>query len=293
MAEILCGYTADRDDTLMAYLYGEIEPEPRAAFEAHLATCERCRRELGDLQDVRGHLRGWRIPDAKRPIVDRASLAQDLSSDAGTLAPDGRTGIRTILRNMPAWAQVAAALVFVGVAAGVANLDVRYEQGGLSVRTGWSRTAAPSVTSGRRPASLAGVETSVPIQNESVGSPTVPWRADLERLERRLRTEFRGGTSTQAATSTATAAAELDVQFLRRVRALIDESERRQQNELALRIAEVVREFDAKRGADLVNIDRSLRAIQSNTGVEVLRQREALSRLDYLVRTSGQAAGQR
>jgi hypothetical protein len=28
--------------------------------------------------------------------------------------------------------------------------------------------------------------------------------------------------------------------------------------------------------------------MQSNTGIEVLKQREALSRLDYLVRTSGQ-----
>jgi hypothetical protein len=80
----------------------------------------------------------------------------------------------------------------------------------------------------------------------------------------------------------------VDTETVRQVRALVRESERKQQNELALRIAEVMREFDTKRGADLVNINQTLRAMQSNTGIEVLKQREALSRLDYLVRTSGQ-----
>jgi len=72
------------------------------------------------------------------------------------------------------------------------------------------------------------------------------------------------------------------------VRVLLRESERQQQNDLALRIAEVMKEFDAKRNADLMNINQSMRTMQSNTGIEVLKQREALSRLDYLVRASGQ-----
>ena len=41
------------------------------------------------------------------------------------------------LGDLPLWAQVAAAMLCVGVAAGVANLEVRYEGGRLSVRTGW------------------------------------------------------------------------------------------------------------------------------------------------------------
>jgi hypothetical protein len=52
------------------------------------------------------------------------------------------------------------------------------------------------------------------------------------------------------------------------VRALIQDSERRQQNELALRIAEVVHEFDSKRGSDLVNIRRAMREIQSDAGAQ-------------------------
>src|ERR1700688_4781296 len=69
MADILCGYTADRDETLIGYLYGEIEPAQRAAFEAHTATCERCRKELADLEGVRGQLQDWSAPEAIRPAV--------------------------------------------------------------------------------------------------------------------------------------------------------------------------------------------------------------------------------
>ena len=57
-----------------------------------------------------------------------------------------------------------------------------------------------------------------------------------------------------------------DAQLLRRVRALVDDSERKQQNELALRIAELVREWETKRKIDLKNIDWNLQAIQKDTG---------------------------
>jgi hypothetical protein len=66
---------------------------------------------------------------------------------------------------------------------------------------------------------------------------------------------------------------------LRRVRALLDESEKRQQRELALRVAEVVRDVNAQRQADLVKIDRSLGVVQNNLGVEVMKQRQSLNLL--------------
>ena len=68
------------------------------------------------------------------------------------------------------------------------------------------------------------------------------------------------------------------------MQALIDESERRQQRELALRVGEVLRDVNGQRQADLVQIERSLGAIQSNTGVEMMRQRETINNI--LVRTS-------
>ena len=70
---------------------------------------------------------------------------------------------------------------------------------------------------------------------------------------------------------------------MRRMRAMIEESERNQQRELALRVAEIASETRAQRQADLTRINRSLGAFEQNTGIEVMRQRELLNRL---VRTS-------
>ena len=74
-----------------------------------------------------------------------------------------------------------------------------------------------------------------------------------------------------------------DADVLRRVRALVDESEKRQQRELALRVAEVMRDVNAQRRTDLVNIDRMLGFVQDKVGVEVMKDRQ---RLDLLYRAS-------
>ena len=51
MSDLVCSYSGDRDDVLVAYLYDEIDPVVRASFDAHIATCERCREELADLSN--------------------------------------------------------------------------------------------------------------------------------------------------------------------------------------------------------------------------------------------------
>lgn len=276
MADILCGYTADRDETLIAFLYGEIDPVQRAAFEAHLATCERCRRELTDLRDARADLQKWTMPEARPSIVHEMLPARPVApANQGTAR---KAGARMRIRDIPAWAQVAAAVLVLGVSAGLANLDIRFDRGGLSVRTGWSRSVDR-----QGPERRAGAGLSESVQSASA----VAWRADFDALERRLRTEFHNvpGANTAASLAIRDAASSQsgDSQVLRRMHALIEESERKQNNELALRIADVVREFDTRRGADLVNIDRSLRTIQSSTGIEVARQQQMLN---YLTRVS-------
>ena len=270
MADILCGYTADRDETLVAYLYGDIEPSQRAAFDAHIATCERCRHELEDLQRVRGQLQLWTAPEVSRPLAVPAPLCW---------RPLPRAGIWAVLRDVPAWAQVAAAVLVLGVSAGVggaiANLDVRYERGALTLRTGWSRSASREADAGRRARPQTGTV-------RTAAGAVAPWQADLEALERRLRTDFQGSPSRRRRrrllARTEGTAAGADAQVLRKVRALLEDSERRQRNELALRIAEVVQEFDTKRGTDLANI-RSMKTIQSATGVEIVRQQQWLNLL--------------
>jgi hypothetical protein len=70
-----------------------------------------------------------------------------------------------------------------------------------------------------------------------------------------------------------------DEALLRQVRQLLQDSERRQQNELALRVAEVARDMQAQRQADLVKIDRTLGLMQSRTGMEVMRTQRQVNSL--------------
>jgi hypothetical protein len=65
---------------------------------------------------------------------------------------------------------------------------------------------------------------------------------------------------------------------------MIEQSEAKQQRELALRLADVVRDFDTQRRADLIQVQQNFGQLEGQTGQEVAHQRELLN---YLVRTSG------
>ena len=242
----------------MSYVYGgpgEFDRDERAAFDAHLALCEGCRTELAAFEEVRVALGGWSPPRLR----SEGSLRFGLS---GREAP--APSRRKSWRDIPVWAQTAAALLCLGVAAGMANLDVHYGADGLRVRTGWSASPAAGI----QPAADAGSRVEI-----------APWRAELTALEQRLRTDLRQAPAGPADGSGAEAE--------RRVRTLVGESERRQQRELALRLAEAVREMSAQRQADLLKIDRNIGAVQSSTGREMLRQRSEM--LNYVtVRTASQ-----
>ncbi len=285
MTENICQYSGERDQAIVSYLYGDdggFDPAERAAFDAHLATCDRCRAELAAFEGVRASLGQWSPPE---PAVSETHLWGPPSG--GPIRPSTGSGRPELVegrlkpdptgswwRDLPAWAQVAAALLFLGVGAGIANLDVRYDASGLQVRTGWSAVAPASGAPSNQPGGSAG----------SAGND-VPSRADLIALEQRLRADLRPAPA--AATTAANPANVVSSEALRRVRAIVDESERRQQRELALRLAEAIREVNAQRQADLVRIDRNIGAMQNNTGREMLRQRNEM--LNYVwVRTAQQ-----
>ena len=109
-------------------------------------------------------------------------------------------------------------------------------------------------------------------------------RAELEALERRFGAAL---TELRAETAHAISAPSgiSETQMLARVRALLEESEQRQQRELALRTAQVVRDFDSQRQVDLAQIQRNLGQIDGLTGAEVREQRQMLN---YLMRVSEQ-----
>jgi hypothetical protein len=261
MTDSFCGYDGNREEALMACLYDDGSDAPeRAVFAAHLAACERCRDELASLRGVRAELSHWAPPEPAFSLsIDNSPSA--IRNPQSAMAPSAWW------RQMPAWAQVAAALLFLGVSAAMANLDVRYDANGLRVRTGWMKPDQ---------------STAAVAANATPAAATAPWQADLAALERQLRTELHAVQVTAASTP-APRAATPDADLVRRVRALVDDSEKRQQRELALRIAEAMRDLSAQRRADLVNIDRMLGFVQNKVGVEVMKDRQ---RLDLLYRAS-------
>ena len=270
MTEMLCGYT-DRDETIIAFLYDELDASRRRDFNAHLLTCTVCRDEVAGLRGVRTQLARWEPPSVdnrQSSVVSQSRLSW--------------------WRTIPAWAQVAAALLFLGVSAGIANLDIRYDQSGLSVTTGWSgrsggssgpRGSAPRLVTGQPSEGGRSAEVGQGLNMGAGAAADAPWRSDLAALERQLKAEFRAAQPSAPAAQTVRVASASDAEMLRRVRALLEESEKRQQRELALRVAEVVRDFNAQRQVDLRNIDHTLGLVRNDLGVEVMKQRQSLNLL--------------
>jgi hypothetical protein len=173
---------------------------------------------------------------------------------------------------------MGAAAVLVGVAVGLSGLEVRYDSQGFVVRTGWQQAAQPAPSAPAAPAQAA---VTAPASGEGA-----PWRADLVALERTLRNDLRPtaapGSVVQAS---APGRAMSDDEFFARVRQLIDASESRQQRELALRIAQVVRDVDTQRRTDLARLTDGMGVIEGRTVSAVAQQRQML---DYLMRVSSQ-----
>ena len=267
MTEFSCSYGDDRDAAIVAFLYDEPDANPadRSAFEAHLRTCARCQADVTSLRQVRVQLGVWSPPEPAFAINNRQSTIDNPQSAI-------RNPQSAWWRAAPVWAQVAAALLFLGVSAAVANIDIQYR--GLTISTGWSPKAA-SVADGR----VAKAQT-------VDSAATAPWRADIAALERQLKSEILAAQASQNASTKTVSAAAADAEVSRRVRALIEESEKRQQRELALRLAELARDVTAQRQADMVRIDRTLGVVQNNVGIEVMKTREKMNQMDLIYRAS-------
>ena len=263
MIDTICTYEG-RDDLLIAYLYDEIEPAERASFGAHVSGCGRCTRELAALRGVRSTLSAWAPPEPARALA----TYEPARLEPRAPNPEPRATSRS-WHDVPAWAQVAAAILVLGVSLGVANVEVRHDSSGWTLRTGWS-TPAPVAAASKD--SVAATPAASP----------APWRADLTALEQQLRTEIRSA-QTRTVSAAAPQSSMTDAELQRRVRAILDESERRQERELALRVAEVVKDVNAQRQADLMKIDRSLGLIQTSTYGEQMKQRELVN---YLLKVS-------
>ncbi len=271
-------------EALVGYLYGECEPEERSAVAGHLAVCETCAEEMAGLCATRSELAGWESPEVRLGFL----VIQDVGSqdagnrDTAARSPDVPRPVPWWRQPMPAWGQVAAAvLIFsVGVAFGALRgawdvPDSLTASSGSTVASGTTQSGAlsPGDAAGGRAASTVSA-------------------SDLAALEQRLRGELAkaqfAGVPTQPGSQGKGANAPVAMvsgggATLQQVRALIQESEQRQQREMTLRTAEVVRDIDAQRRGDLVRIERTFGQMEGNTCVQVQQHQQMLN---YLMRVS-------
>ena len=253
-------------DTLIAYLYGECDDATRGAVNVHLTTCAACADEVRGFGRVRETLSRWAPPDR----VGAFRLVRDEPSETPASATVLRPA-RWWQQPLPAMARVAAAILLFAGGAALANLDVRYDKDGFSVRTGWQSVPAPVRTASANQALAAAREAAPATTPVSVATPVAgqsdsPWRVDMAALERSLREEFRQQLAAARMSGAGPLKASADTEagearLMTQVHALIDESYRRQQVEMAYRISQVERDVQAQRKADFVRAPGQLNGL--------------------------------
>jgi hypothetical protein len=198
-----------------------------------------------ELQTVRGMLRDWSPPASE--LGFKIVQGHEPLSIASPNQPDAAGSWRWgRMSHAARWAQAAAAVLLFAAGMAVSQLQVDYSGGALRVR---ARSVAPAGPAAR---------------NVSIQLPASPETVDAVRpsVADRLEPE----------------------EMLQRVRAMIEQSEVRQQRELALRLSQVSREVDTQHRADLQRIQQNLGQFEMETGAQINQQQQ---QMDYLVRTSG------
>lgn len=254
-------------EALVGYIYDELETAERQIFERHLAACVACREEVDALRATRMHLAAWAPPQPDFGLPRFRIVRDDAPAAAAR-----RFGMFS-----PVWGLAAAAVLLLAVAAAIANIDIRYGGDGLTVRTGWRHASTPTGTRAEA------------IRVAAAPAPAAePVKADLDDLNRRLQHLEQ---SVAAPSATARSAGAIpggrisDAQLLRQVRDMLNQSEARQRRELALRLTQVIRDFDAQRQADLLRVQQGLQQVQGLTDTELTTHRQTLN---YLVRVAQQ-----
>src|SRR5438045_2534611 len=131
MTESVCTYSGNRDEALVACLYDDgTQPQgERAEFDGHLAVCDACRSELGALRGIRAQLSQWAPPEPNFAMAFGGTRQRSANPQSSINQQSAISNQQLRWwRSVPVWAQVAAALLFLGVSAAIANLDVRYDQ---------------------------------------------------------------------------------------------------------------------------------------------------------------------
>jgi anti-sigma factor RsiW len=249
-------FTCDDKQTLVSYLYGEVDHETRQAVDAHLDACAACAAEVIALGDARSGLGMWVPPDVELDfkIVKKSELPP-----ANVLRP------ARWWNTVPPWAQAAAAILVLAAGAAIANVQVTSGPQGFSVSTGWM---APSAA---------------PALSEPFDGKAVEQRVEraLVSLEQQLRSEIR---STREQETRVAARTPVDEATIRRVQQLIAASEQRHEQKLAMRFVEFTRDMNMQRRADLVKIGQGFDEYNG----QLLRQRQMMNNMIRVSTTAQQ-----
>lgn len=238
----------ENKELLVGYLYDDVTNEERRAFEAHMASCADCFDEVAALRSTRSHLENWSPPNAELGF----RIVRQTAEPPAKVVP-----FRS--RWAPAVGLAAAAVLVLAAASALANLEVRYDNGGFVVRTGWARSETPAPVVAQAPARSA-----VPVAAKT--------RSDFELLEQRLRV-LEEAIAAQPATSVARMS---DAEMLRQVRALVREAEARQQGVVAERLLQVMQDLDRQRRTDLAMLQQGNAQFQGLTNAELASIRQVL-----------------
>jgi len=247
MTQMACTYP-DREAAIVAYLYdsSDFGAAERVAFESHVTGCLACRSELADFRGVRSTLAGW-----APPVPERAFGLSH--GERGIVNREPRGWWQTV----PVWAQIAAAMLVLGVSASIANLNVHYDRSaGLNVTTGWSK----------------------PLPVVAPSTDAAQWRAALTSLQNDLRSEIRAQASTVRETA-ASSSSSGDAEVLRRVRAMLDERDRNEEKELALRLTQMQIDVNAQLDADRRRQNENISNVTRTYGSQILKQQQQINYL--------------
>ncbi|MDH4063284.1 MAG: hypothetical protein OEW19_02715 [Acidobacteriota bacterium] len=251
-------FLCDDKDSIVAYLYDELDDTARRRTEDHLRVCGVCASEVAGLRAAREELAAWAPPETRLEFA--ITSADRLAPQADVVRPTGWWSSKAV----PAWARAAAAVLVVTTGLGLANLQIRYDANGLVVTTGWMSPAPPGPHVAARAAD--------------------DWRPALAALESSLRKDIEAGRQIAAVPAAAEGGRSGDL-TAQRMAELIDQSERRQRRELALRLTQFSRDLEVQRRSDLVRINQGLGQFEGRAGAEIQRQRQML---DLIMRVSTQ-----
>jgi anti-sigma factor RsiW len=234
-------------ELLVGYLYDELDQPERRMLEQHLSSCAECRGEVKELRITRGRLSSWTppAPELELQVVRGARAA-------------AKARYWTV---SPAWGLAAAAMLILSIASAVANVEVKVGPDGLTLRTGAASPPAGPFPAQASAATVAAV-------------PDSTIRRELEALGLRIQHLETGAGTGAVPASPRGGVPQAAPEVLRAVRQLVADSESRQQQELARRISQVLRDVEAARRVDLDRTQRALVEVQGIADTTTIRQRE-------------------